>query len=334
MGSRVAHPFYSLEAPYAAGIDAGNDKNVVQRYRLGERYDAYGNDWRTGDLFLADSVLITDRWTDRLMLGWRLDESQFYAAPGYTLLAPLPQNRDLSYPFVRMQWTQNRYETTSNLDLIARTEDLHMGLDASIGVGYAAPLFGADRHSLLVDIGVADAWQLSPKQQLFMNARASGRFEFGDLRDAIAIGSAQYFLTTSAHTRFFTSFTADIGHHLDGDHYFDLGGDDGLRGYPLRYQNGNQLALWSVEQRLYANWYLFRLFNVGAAAFFDMGRTWGTPLVSTPDLGLLKDVGMGLRLGNARSAFGSVIHVDLAFPLERAYDINSVQFVVSTAASY
>jgi hypothetical protein len=65
-----------------------------------------------------------------------------------------------------------------------------------------------------------------------------------------------------------------------------------------------------------------------------MGRTWGAPLVPTPDLGLLKDAGFGLRLGNARSAFGSVIHVDLAFPLDRAYNINRVQFLITTEATY
>jgi hypothetical protein len=65
-----------------------------------------------------------------------------------------------------------------------------------------------------------------------------------------------------------------------------------------------------------------------------MGRTWGTTLVPTPQLGYLKDAGFGLRLGNARSAFGSVIHIDLAFPLDRAYNITAMQFLVTTEASY
>ena len=113
-----------------------------------------------------------------------------------------------------------------------------------------------------------------------------------------------------------------------------LGGDTGLRGYPLRYQNGNQRALVTIEERLYTNYYLFRLVNLGAAAFYDMGRTWGTTLVPTPQLGLLKDVGVGLRLGNQRSSFGSVIHIDLAVPLDRTASISSLQFLVSTHTSF
>ena len=49
---------------------------------------------------------------------------------------------------------------------------------------------------------------------------------------------------------------------------------------------------------------------------------------------MLKDVGLGLRLGSSRSAFGNVIHVDLAFPLDGGSDIDSVQFVVETKAHF
>lgn len=334
-GVGVSYPFYSLETPHDIGIDAGNDHSVVQRYQLGHPYDSYDNAWRTGDFYLGDSVLITSNWTDRLLFGWRVDESSFGEAPGHVLLAPLPQDRNLSYPFVRMQWTQNNYVTLRNLAMIARTEDVHLGLDASVGVGFASPIYGSDRDSLIVDSEVADAWELGDKQDLFLNGRLATRYEDGELHDAIATGSGNYYLRTSEYTRFFVNVAANVGHNLDGDHYFDLGGDDGLRGYPLRFQNGNQSALLSVEERLYTNYFLLQLVNLGAAAFFDMGRTWGSPLVSTPDVGLLKDVGLGLRLGNARSSFGSVIHIDAAIPLDRnGYDISHVQFLVSTQQTY
>jgi hypothetical protein len=65
-----------------------------------------------------------------------------------------------------------------------------------------------------------------------------------------------------------------------------------------------------------------------------MGRTWGTTPVPTPQLGLLKDIGVGLRLGNARSSFGSVVHLDLAAPLNRTSGISALQFLVSTQQSF
>jgi hypothetical protein len=334
-GAGVAYPFFSLESQHDIGIDAGNTHSVLQRYRLGHPYDAYDNSWRTGDFFLGDSLLITNRWTDRLLVGWRVDDSSFGKASDDALLAGLPQDRNLSYPFARMQWTQNNYVTLRNLALIARTEDVHLGLDASVGVGFASPIYGADRNSLLVDSELADAWEIGDSQDLFLNGRLASRYEDGALHDAMITGSGNYYLRTSEYTRFFINLAANVGHNLDGDHYFDLGGDNGLRGYPLRFQNGNQSALLNIEERLYTNYFLLQLVNLGAAAFFDMGRTWGSPLVSTPDLGLLKDIGLGLRLGNARSSFGSVIHVDVAMPLDRqGYDISRMQFLVSTQQSY
>jgi hypothetical protein len=329
-------PFYSLEARSVGGADVGDNHSVFTRYRLGQSYDAYDDDWRTADLYIGEALKVTDLWTERLLLGWRVDRSRFGVSPEQTipLLAPLPQNRDLSYPFVRMQWLENSYATMRDLNLIARTEDVHFGLDASVGLGVATTAFGSDRDSVLADTEINYGWQFGSAQQLFLTTRLASRFEDGALHDAIVTWTSSYYLATSAFTRMLVRFSGDAGHNLDGDHTLQLGGDTGLRGYPLRYQNGNQRALVTIEERLYTNYYLFRLVNLGAAAFYDMGRTWGTTLVPTPQLGLLKDVGVGLRLGNQRSSFGSVIHIDLAVPLDRTASISSLQFLVSTHTSF
>jgi hypothetical protein len=327
-------PFYSLEARRSGGGDVGDNHSVFTRYRLGQAYDAYDDDRRTADLYFGRALRVTDLWTERLMIGWRVDRSRFGAAPNQTPLAPLPQNRDLSYPFARVQWIENTYATMRNLDLIARTEDVHFGLDASVGLGLATMAFGSDRNSLIADTEINYGWQITEAQELFLASRVASRFEDGALHDAIITWTSSYYLATSDHTRMLVRFTGDAGYDLDGDHRLQLGGDTGLRGYPLRYQNGNQRALVTVEERLYTNYYLFRLVNLGAAAFYDMGRTWGTTLVPTPQLGLLKDVGVGLRLGNQRSSFGSVIHIDLAVPLDRSSSISAVQFLVTTHKSF
>jgi hypothetical protein len=333
-GLGAGRPFYSLETPSAAGGDVGYYHSVVTRYRLGQRYDAYDDEQRTGDLFIGDALWIGEHWTERLVLGWRLDRDRFTAAPDALPLAPLPLDRTLSYPFARMQWIDNDYGTTRNLDLIARTEDVHYGLDASVGIGLATPAFGADRHSLIADTEINYGWRLGERQDLFLASRLATRDEDGALHDAIVTWSGSYYLSTSDRTRLLLRFSGDSGHNLDGDHTLQLGGDTGLRGYPLRYQNGNQRALLTIEERLYTHYYLFRLVNVGAAAFYDMGRTWGTTLVPTPQLGLLKDAGVGLRLGNQRSSFGRVIHIDVAAPLDRSASISALQFLVSTQLTF
>ena len=85
---------------------------------------------------------------------------------------------------------------------------------------------------------------------------------------------------------------------------------------------------------MFTSWHPFDLFYVGGAAFFDAGRSWGETLPGAPDLGLLKDVGVGLRLSSRRTGGGSVVHFDLAFPLDGDSSSRGVQWLVHTEASF
>jgi hypothetical protein len=333
-GIGAAYPFYSLETRYDGGGSTGSSRSVVTRYSLGNPYDAYQFDWRVTDVFFGQALLVNEFWTERLLIGFRHDQSEFAPALNQTLLAPLPAERNLAYPYVRMQWLQNNYTTTRNLELIAFTEDLHFGLDASAGLGWAAPAFGADRKALLADAEIGYNWRFGPRNFLFVYSRLYSRLEYGHMDDSVVSGNASYYLTTSERSKLLVHLSADAGHRLDLDHNFEVGGDSGLRGYPLRYQNGDSRAQFTLEERVYTNWFLFQLVHVGGAVFFDMGRTWGSTPVPTPQLGLLKDFGVGLRLGNARSSFGSVIHIDLATPLDGGSSISKLQFLVSTEQTF
>ncbi len=329
-----AYPFYSLETRYDGGGSTGSSRSVVTRYSLGLPYDAYQFDWRVTDFYFGHALFVNELWTERMLIGFRHDQSEFAPALNQTLLAPLPADRNLAYPYVRMQWLQNNYTTTRNLELIAFTEDLHIGLDASAGLGWATPAFGADRNALLADAEIGYNWVFGPRNYLFVYSRLYSRLEYGRMDDSMISGNASYYLTTSERSKLLVHVLADAGHRLDSDHNFEIGGDSGLRGYPLRYQNGDGRAQFTVEERVYTNWFLFQLVHVGGAVFFDMGRTWGSTPVPTPQLGLLKDLGVGLRLGNARSSFGSVIHIDLATPLDADRSISKVQFLVSTEQTF
>jgi hemolysin activation/secretion protein len=163
---------------------------------------------------------------------------------------------------------------------------------------------------------------------------ASGRVEDGGIANGLLTAEGRFYQATSKRSKFYASVSGAVTEDLDEELQLTLGGDNGLRGYPLRYQAGTARALMTLEQRYYTNWYPFRLVHVGAAAFFDMGRTWGRDVTGLESLGLLKDVGIGLRLGSSRSSFGNVIHIDLAFPLDGGDDIDDVQLLVETKGSF
>jgi hemolysin activation/secretion protein len=145
---------------------------------------------------------------------------------------------------------------------------------------------------------------------------------------------ARYYQRQRPHALFFASARGSLAEQPDLDHQLLLGGDNGLRGYPLRYQSGTASVLLTAEERIYTDWYPFRLFHIGAAAFADAGRTWGRDVAGEEPLGWLSDVGLGLRIGNSRSGLGNVLHIDVAVPLVRQPGIDSVQLLVETRQSF
>jgi hypothetical protein len=331
-------PFYALDVHYSFGTTFEDSTANDARYRLGTAYDHYAHAFRFFDVYAGWSPGLRAGHVLRLSAGWRSQRDRFSgvytsAAPAGNTLAPLPAERELVYPYLRFEWLTDDFHTTRNQDLIERTEDLQFGLNASLQVGVAAPTFGADRHALVYAGQTTYGWHLTDRQQLYASAGLDGRVERGHGVDVRTASSLAWYWRTSRRTLTHIRVAGDSGLALDLDHYYLLGGDSGLRGYPLRYQEGSARALLKVEERAYSDWSIWRLFSVGGALFFDAGRTFGSNPTGTPQLGWLRDVGIGLRLGNDRSSLGNVIHVDLATPLN-GVGLKGLQVLVSTEATF
>jgi hemolysin activation/secretion protein len=171
-------------------------------------------------------------------------------------------------------------------------------------------------------------------QTLLLDASTAGRWERDGLAGTLVSASARYYLRLSPRRSVYVTLATDRAINPDSDQQVLLGGDSGLRGYPLRYQSGKGRWLFTAEERWFTDWFLFRLFNVGGAVFYDMGRTWDSETSAQAPQGLLRDLGFGLRLGNSRSSLGNVLHIDLAFPLDGDANIRRVQFLVEAKRSF
>jgi hypothetical protein len=327
-------PFYALDTRRAAGIYLNSNRRNDARYVLGknvsefehrEEYYEVDSGWSDG---LNGSRV--RRWT----VGAAFDRDRFAPDPQEPLVGPLPADRELVYPWVGYEYLEDRFQERVNQDQIRRTEDVLVGIRANARLGFAAEAFGSDRDALIASAAIQNGADLDDKQSVFGSLSASGRLEDGELVNGVLAAEGRYYRSVSRRSRFYAAASGALTEQLDTELQLLLGGDNGLRGYPLRYQAGTARALMTLEQRYYTNWYPFRLFHVGAAAFFDMGRTWGTDVTGLTSSGLLKDVGVGLRLSSSRSSFGNVLHIDLAFPLDGGDDIDSVQLLVQTKASF
>ena len=331
---QLSRPFYALDVRRAAGIYLLDSQRNDTRYVLGDNVGEFEHREEYYEVFGGWSAGLQGRRVRRWTYGYTFERDGFAPDPLEPLGGPLPPDRELSYPWIGIDVVEDSFQERINQDQILRTEDVLVGLRASARLGYAAEAFGADRNALIASASLQNGADLRPGQSVFGSVSASGRVEDGQLVNGMLSAEGRFYWATSARSKFFAGVSGAAVEQLDQELQLTLGGDNGLRGYPLRYQAGTSRALLTLEQRYYTKWYPFRLFHVGAAAFFDMGRTWGRDVTGAESIGLLKDFGIGLRLGSSRSSFGNVVHLDLAFPLDGDDDIESVQFLVQTKGSF
>jgi hemolysin activation/secretion protein len=334
---QLGQPFYSLDAPWSTKIVALSFDRTVSRYNLGNIVDQFNDNQSAYELSGGISDGLVDGWTKRLTFGMRYNRNVFLPTPGTDTPTPpalMPPDRTLSYPFVGFDILQDRFQKIGDENEIGRTEDLYFGTEFSGEIGLSNSALGANQNAIILVAKALRGLELPDDQQLFLTSDFTSRVEQGHARNLIADAAAKYYWRWQENWLLYAGLSGTTTYMLDPDMQLLLGGDNGLRGYPLRFESGTSRALFTVEQRFFTDWYPFRLVRVGGAVFADVGRTWGNGVIGNSDPGLLKDVGFGLRLGNTRSGLGNVLHIDLAFPLNDIPGISQMQFLVQTMQSF
>ena len=325
----LSKPFYSLDSTRSRGVLLRNGRSIEALYDLGEVVSRYELDAEIYDAFAGWSAGLRNGWVRRYTAGVVYDERQFGTVEDDLLpLSPLPPDRLYVFPFIGVELVEDDFIEEKNVDQIGRVEDRNLGMRFSARIGYASEQFGSTADSWQLQSYFSKALYKSGSAILLLNSSLTGRIEGSEAQNAQLSIASRYDYRQSKKRLFHMRFSASAGHNLDLDNPVYLGGDNGLRGYPLRYQTGDSSFLFTVEQRFFTDWYPFRLFRVGGAIFFDAGRTWGESPASSEQLGWLTDVGVGLRIANSRSGVGRMFHIDLAFPLDGEDDIDKVQILV------
>lgn len=332
--ARLVHPFYALDTRWAAGVSFDNGDRVEAVYNAGEKVSEYRYRETLAEAFAGWSTGEVDGWVRRYSVGLALGERRYAVEPGRSPPPAFPPDETLAGPFVRIELIEDRFEKSRNLDQVGRPEFLALGVASTLQLGRAATAFGANRDAWLYAASVSRGFEPRPSRRLLASASLSGRYTEGEVSRQRAGGKAQYYHPHTAGWAFYAGASADVLTNPAPLDELLLGGDTGLRGYPLRYQSGTRRALLTLEERLYTDQYWFRLFRVGGAVFLDTGRAWGGDKVNPVNPGWLSNVGFGLRIFSVRAAFGNVLHVDVAFPLDADPTMKRAQFLVTSRSSF
>ncbi|MEK6209498.1 MAG: BamA/TamA family outer membrane protein [Pseudomonadota bacterium] len=330
----LARPFYALDTRWAAGLSLSKDNRIDSVYNSGVVAYQYRHRQDAAETYGGWSEGLIDGWTRRYSIGLTYQDDTYEIEPDLAPPPELPSDQTLVAPFFRYEVIEDGYRKFKNRDQIERPEYFEMGFQSSVQLGRSLTALGSSREAWLYSGRVSNGFELQSNHTLLTSASLSGQYGNGKGEHQLYSGSARYYAPHSKRALFFAGVSGDIVRNPDISDLLQLGGDNGLRGYPLRYQSGDRRVLLTLEERLYTDWYPFRLFRVGGAVFFDVGRAWGGENQNTANPGWLSDVGFGLRILVARSAFGNVLHADVAFPLNGDPSIESVQFLFRTKASF
>ena len=329
----LQRPFYALDARWAAGLRAETSNVLDPVYNAGNKISEYRHRRQAVEGFGGWSPGLVNGWTQRYSLGVLHQRDDYALDPDEAPPPRLPSDLELVGPFLRFELIEDAFRSDVNLNLIGRVEDFAMGVQARLQLGRALESLGSTRDAWLYDLSLSNGFDITEHSFMLASVTASGRRAERGENEAVG-ASTRYYFRHGRHVVYYAALSFDAVDNPDIPGPLQIGGENGLRGYPLRYQSGERRALFTLEARGYTDWYPFRLFRVGGAVFYDTGRAWKGENTNTINEGWLRDVGFGLRLLSARTSKGNVLHADFAFPLDPDPSIDKVQFVLKTKVAF
>jgi len=302
---------YRHEISYKEGNYAWlnfNSNSRLLRYRLGVTQDK--------DIF---SALTTVKDTD-------LSNS--------VLTDVKPEDRNLLYPWVAFEYIEKDFRKLTNVHLITQIEDFNHGwqLSSRLGIGN-----GKKENSAwtIWKMRVKKGFNLHDNALLLLDlSLANDIYQEMDSRLWVKL-TGEYFYQLNKSWGFYLGNSNVVSKNQYLDQPVTMGGNTGLRGFPLQYQHGQSSIKLSSEIRYYPEINLFKLFDLAGVAFVDAGRAYGESTVKNIESGWLGSAGLGLRLHSPHSGGNHpIIHIDFAFPQSDNPDINSFEIRVQAKKSF
>lgn len=330
----IVRPFYELDARWSAGVSGFTSDMLESTYANNVLTGQYRAQRDSASVFGGWSKGLIDGWTRRYSVGLDYTKEVNSLVPGLPPTDTLPDDEIRVSPFVRFDIIEDNFAKLTNRDQIERAEYFELGFRANIKLGYAATALGSTRPAWSYTAAISNGVETQSERMLIGAAAVTGVYTDGDDEDQLVSGGLKYYIPHSDRALTFFGLAGGAARDPLTSTQLTLGGNNGLPGYPTDYQRGDRKVLLNFEQRLYSGWYPLRLFRIGGAVFFDAGSAWGDEGASSSEPDWLADVGFGLRIFSTRSAFGTVWHLDFAFPINPADDIPSHQVLLLRKTSF
>lgn len=329
----IAYPFYSLKTPVSYGVRSEKLTQLEPIRFKGEEVDEFRHNIERHEIYYGRAINVEADYTHRLIAGITKERDTF--SETVDTVGDLPRNVELLYPWLEYQFIENEFSVYRNINQIQRTEDVAMGKEITLRIGYGADAWNNADDVLRYSGSFSDMVEVDENHitrfAAYVESKRHSRLD--GLDTVVAGGELSYYYLSDRNNRWYARLRYDIGRDLQIHEKLAVGGEVGVRGYPLDFQRGDQRYIFSLERRYFSDIHLFNLFRLGAVAFFDAGRAWGsdTPEASPQHL---SNVGLGLRISSSKARIGHVIHIDVAFPTSDRQDADSVQWLIKAEQTF
>ncbi|MBU2878141.1 hypothetical protein [Aliiglaciecola lipolytica] len=325
--------FVSFDTQYAYQIGFDNFSQIDTQFELGQQSNRFSHEQRFSTI--AWQWLQTNSSTDTLRfgVGYTRESHRFSDLIKNALNETnlLPNDREFNYPFVSIEYLQKDFRKLTNLHLINHIEDYNLGwhVSASIGTDFS------DRDnapSLIWQSNLSKGIEISENALVYFDVSLEGeQYNNSQQQDRVLLKtSAEYFYKFNQHWGAYFKNANVISDNQYLDSPVVLGGETGVRGYPLQYQHATKSTQFTAEARYYPQINIYKLLELGGAAFIDSGKVFDQSESSEKQSSLMTSVGLGARFYSTRTSEARVIHIDVIKPISSDPNVNSVEFRVTT----
>lgn len=307
----LTYPFYSLATPRAGGIFFRRESLVEHLWVLGKK-TVSGDALRRSLLVWGGLRLPGDgEVTRRLTAGIFAERAAFshwsYRSGGFY---PEPEDRELVGFQVGFENQSSRWEVVQGFRGWLRQEDVPLGPNYAVSLGFSLPLLGGDRLRLPYQASFFQA-RMGGGWYRWLSLGSAGRLEKGDVADAVTRLEAG--LAQLGERGFRVRGAVELGHRLGLDRQLTLGANTGLRGWDPDTFDGTSRAVVNAEWRQRLTGEVLHVVVLGLVVFADAGKTWG-PRVGPGTNGWRADAGFGLLGEITRAAILRVVRLEVAYP--------------------
>lgn len=324
----LKRPFVQLDSKYAWEVKLSSAKLENSVYDEGDVVAKVGEKNDLIDLAYGWSAGLVDSSVSRYSLGWFANQLRYSSVDDSGI--ELPESVDKYYPYFEYEFLKVQYVEKINFLVMGVTEDIKLGTSLSYRIGWKDEAYGATEEGYVLGFDYNFGHFITTNTMAILDLSIDQESnQTIDDTGLLKIDGRLYSYRGENNSYLFrTRF--EVAQNPESFERIEVGGDSGLKGYPVRYQNGDRALTISAEKRIYFNVYLWRLAKFGFAVFAEAGSAWD----SGDNPVWLSDVGAGVRLVSTRQSNAKVLQVDIAVPLNERDEVDDYQFFVKARSEF